>query len=68
MHAHACRASGISNVVYSQGQCSVQSAFLLTSPCQQSGSISLQVPTPAWTQGLTAIGTFSCGAGERLLL
>lgn len=47
-----CRADGISNVFYTQGQCSVQSAFLLTSPCQQSGSISVaqSVPTPTWTQ------------------
>ncbi|KAI3436574.1 hypothetical protein D9Q98_005990 [Chlorella vulgaris] len=60
-------ASGISTVQYSQGQCAVQSAFLFTSPCEQTSSISLQMPVPSWTQGLTAVGSFSCGVAEGFL-
>jgi hypothetical protein len=55
-------------VQYSQGQCAVQSAFLFTSPCEQTSSISLQIPVPSWTQGLTAVGSFSCGVGESSAL
>ncbi len=61
---HYCRSSGIATVYYSQGQCSVQSGFLLSTACQQSGSIQLQAPTPQWTQGLQAVGNFSCAGGE----
>ncbi|KAL4457556.1 hypothetical protein ABPG75_012421 [Micractinium tetrahymenae] len=63
------RADGISNIFYDQGQCSVQSSFLLTSPCQQSSSISVaqSVPSPTWTQGQTAVGAFSCAVGAAFL-
>ncbi|KAL4440661.1 hypothetical protein ABPG77_000370 [Micractinium sp. CCAP 211/92] len=63
------RADGISNIFYDQGQCSVQSSFLLTSPCMQSSSISVaqSVPTPSWTQGQTAVGAFSCAVGAAFL-
>jgi hypothetical protein len=59
-----CRATGISTIRYTHGQCNVQSAFLLSSPCQQSNGITLQVPTPTWTQGLSAFGSFSCALGK----
>ena len=61
---HPRSASGISTIRYSQGQCNVQSAFLLSSPCQQTNGITLQVPTPTWTQGLSAFGSFSCALGK----
>lgn len=59
-----CSASGISTVHYSQGQCAVQSGFLLSSPCQQDSSASLQAPTPSWTEGLTVVGDSSCAVSE----
>lgn len=61
----ARRASGISSVYHTQGQCAVRSSFLLSSACQRDASVELVAPEPEWTQGLTAAGTgFSCALGE----
>lgn len=52
-----CSASGISTVHYSgNAQCSVSSAFLLSSPCQQSSNVGLQVGLACKPPALLAPG------------
>lgn len=65
-HPHpACRASGISSIYHSQGECDVATSFLLSSPCQLDEGVALAAPEPQWTEGLTATGTgFTCSGGE----